>query len=332
MTILWAGGEMGSVIPSDASALEESTAIGAKHDTDFARCHLLNSGGTSYHETPEWSGATDFWLHIDVNMETSVFSATQQKVIAFLNSSGTELLRLSLAPSSAASGAWALQRNIAGTWTTLGSTVSAAYADRQTFDIHFTVNSATGVADLYMAGTKRIDNPSIDLSAVVDIAQLRFYGMTVTIAQEATFSQGIAATTSTIGKRLMTIKATGTGSTDQWTGAYTAIDETVYADADFIYSDTAAQVELFAGTLQGSTTGYAVSAVVVTARAKKDGAGPQNLQLSVRTASTNYFSSSIALDAGYTANVGIWETNPNTTQAWTTSDLSTLQFGVKSIA
>lgn len=331
MTILFAGGEMGAFIPSDSSAVE---AVGSNisWDSAFSRCAITASGSTSYNEAPEWSGQTDIWVHVELKQYAPVSSGSLLQTFVLMDSSGNEKIRLACSINvSTGIGTWALQLNNAG-WATIGSTFDASVLSRQTVDIHIVCNSATGVADLYLSGTKRISNPSVDLSTVSDIAQLRPYGKSTVIPAVQSFSQIIVATTSTIGGRLMTVPPTAAGATNQWTGAYTGIDEIAYSDADFMFSDAADQVQMFAGTPVGSLTGYSVAAVVVTARARTDGTGPENIQLAVRTNSTNYFSSSRALDAGYSAHVGIWETNPNTTQAWTAAEAAAIQFGVKSIA
>lgn len=336
MTILFGGGEMGAFVPSDSTANEAFDALGgagASYDAGFARCYIAGNGDTSYVESWEWAGQTDIWIHAEIDQNFVISSGgTLKQTMTFLNSSGAELLRLACSANTSGEGNWAVQLNVAGTWTTLGSVVATNSHMLQVVDFHFVVNSATGVADLYIAGTKRISNPSVDLSSVANIAQVRCYGKTLVVQCIQGFSQAIAATTSTIGKRLMTIVPTGAGTTANWTGSYTAIDDPAYSDADFMYSDAADEVQLFSGTAVGSLSGYSVEAVVVTARAKKDGAGPANIQMALRTQSTNYFSSTIALDAGYTANVAVWETNPNTGLAWTAADIAALQFGMKSIA
>lgn len=335
MTILFMGGEMGSFIPSDASANEATAALGGagdSYDTAFTRCYAAGNGSTSYIESWEWAGQTDLWVHLELDQSAPTNDATVAPLLVLMDSSGNEKIRLACSINiTTGIGTWALQLNNGG-WATIGSTFDAAVTQKQVVDIHITCNSATGVADLYLAGTKRISNPSVDLSTVTNIAQLRGYGRTTVFSAIQAYSQVIVATTSTIGMRLMTFYASGTGATDQWTGTHASIDEAVYGDADFIWSATPNEVELFAGTLVGSLTGYSVAAVGVSARAKTDGTGPENLQLAVRTGGTTYFSSSIPLDAGYTANLAIWEDNPNTTIDWAVADIPTLQFGVKSIA
>lgn len=334
MTIEYVGGEMGSLVPSDANVIEATASLGgsgASYDSNFARCYTRCYGSSAYALTPELTTPlTDFWVHFELDQWNATNSATLRTVMEMLDGSGVAKFRLQ---TSWSSGFWMLHYYNGSSWVDLGTQFTASGDTLQTIDIHIVCNSASGSANMYLSGTNRLNSGTVDLSSITGIAQLKCYGNSVTISGYNAFSQIIMASgESTIGMRLMTMYPSGNGATDQWTGGYTAVDETVYSDADFIWSDTANQVEVMAGTLAGSLTGYSIRAIGVTARANTDGTGPTQIQLAVRTAATNYFSSSQTLDAGYGAFVGLWEDDPNTTIDWTTTDAAAIQFGVKSIA
>jgi hypothetical protein len=331
MTILFIGGEMGSVTPSDAGINEATTALGgagASYDSAFARCYLNCVGSSSYGLVSLTAAQTDLWTHFDLDQYNASASATLRTVAEWLNASSVAKIRLQ---TSWSSDSWSMDWHNGSAWVNLGSW-TADGETRQTLDFHFVVNSATGSANAYMSGTNRMAVTSVDFSTIASLQYLKLYGNTVAINGNNGVSQIIMATESTIGMRVMTAYAANTGSTDQWTGSYTSIDETVYSDADFIYTTAADQVEVFSPTLVGSLTGYVVRAVAVTARAKKDGTGPANIRMALRSNGTNYFSGSdIALDVAYGAHYTVWETDPNTSAAWTTAAASAFQFGVKSI-
>lgn len=334
MAIVFMGGEIGAFIPADSASGEATTA--GYFDSNFARCALYCHSTTSYCEGVPTANITDGWLHFDARLDASApaSGSTVFPLLIWYDGSGTARVRITHRLDS--NSFFTLQYDVGAGWVTAGSAFALDFrASRQTIDIHPVVNSATGSLKLYVAGTLRVDSGTIDLSAITALGKFRFFGTTISVLNFPSFiSQVIASSSaSTIGMRLMTMYPSGAGATDQWTGAYTTVDEALYSDADFIYSDTADQVEVFAGTLVGSMTGYTIVSVGVTARANTDGTGPENLRLAVRTASTNYFSGSdLALDAGYGAYIGIWETNPNTTLTWAVADASAIQFGVKSIA
>jgi hypothetical protein len=132
---------------------------------------------------------------------------------------------------------------------------------------------------------------------------------------------------------IMTLVPTGAGNSSSWSGSYGNINETVL-DSNNINSGTANQVSQFTITPTGTiASGSAVGAVVVSARGHIGSSGPQNLQASVRTSSTDYFSSNLPVAAAYKALQAYWLTNPNTSAAWSAADLNAGGFniGVKSI-
>lgn len=328
MTILFGGGEMGAFTPSDSNVMEYTS--GAPYDTSFARCALRAHGNTAYGESPAWSGVADIWVHFDI--VHGGMGATAQPSLVLVDGSGVERFRV--ASSSASSpAALHLQYNIGAGWVDFGTPIAVALSDtRQTVDVHIVMNSASGSGSLYLSGTPRIEGTGVNLSTVTSVTKLRCYGSTPVITNTQLFSQVVAATVSTVGWRETTVPPTGAGFSTAFIGGFSEVDEIVYSDADFINSDTAAQVELFTHSTT-IPTGYTVRAVVVTARAKRGASGPQKLRLCVRSAGTTYDNGAdLTLGTGYGSFAAVWETDPATSAAFTASSITNLQFGVKSIA
>lgn len=319
MTILFAGGEMGSFIPADGNCREQTTS--AYYDSAFARASINLSGAVTYAQSFEWTEEADCWIHADLYVdgvsggsEFTLLTAYNASDIAVYQLRGTYATNLTIKQYTSPDGS---------AWTQRGTSFTTSIDTRNTFDIHVH-SDASGSATVYVSGTERL-TASADLSGLDGIAYIRLSG-----SLRTHWSQIIVSDESTIGKRLKTVPATGAGATTTWIGTYAEIDEAVYADVDFINSASADEVELFAhsSTVSG---GYSVQAVVVTARAKRGASGPQNLQLALRSGGTTYFTASQALGLGYGAHVGIWEDDPATAAAFTTSAITTAQFGVKSI-
>lgn len=323
MTILFAGSAIGPYIPADASVNEPPTTY---IDTGFVRCGLGLIGPSTYAESYHHATSTDFWLTGDLYID-SAWNSTETPYLSLYNSSDVEVYRLSAAVAGTGATFKQYTSPDGSAWTQRGTSFVGLVDTRQTISIHLNTDG-TGSAAVYTSGTERLSATGIDLSGLSNVEYHRLKGNGYAVWSQVVCADG----ESTIGKRIMEGYPSGTGATDQWTSSYTSVDEVSYSDADFIFSDTAAQVEVMAMTLVGSLTGYTVTSAVVCARGKTDGSGPANLQLALRTAATNYFSSSIALGAGYSANVGVWATNPNTTLAWTNTDAAAIQIGVKSIA
>lgn len=338
MSILAFGGEAGFFIPSDASAIEATAALGgsgASYNSSFARCYSGALGQTAYWETPEVTAQTsEYWTTFDMDQSFPTNTTTLSTRLEILDSSGNARIRLLTNwQSSGATGTFQLEYWDGAAWVSAGS-FSAAPSALQTVTIRVNgINSASGGVSLFLSGTQRIGSGTVDLSAVDDLAQMRFYGITAGIRGTGAYTQVVMANESTIGMRVGTLVATGQGTTHTFTtGGFANIDEAVYSDADLINSGTANQVELFTITPVPSFTGYVIRAICVTARAKQSGSGPTQIQLALRHGGTTYFSATQALGFGYEAHVNVWETDPGDAGSWLSSDIAALEIGVKSIA
>lgn len=332
MTISFMGGEMSAFLPSDSVPIE-LTGGGTgvfPFDSAFSRCGI-QIVGTSYVDTPQFAALTECWTHVSLTHTTSSGAALSYYPLVWLNGSDVEVLRLKHVTTSGAETV-SFEHWTGAAWAS-GSAVSVPLASNmQILDARFVVNSASGTAALYVAGTERI-NATVDLSAIASIRKVRATGSTAGgFNGTIRFSQLIVATQSTIGYRLGTCYPSAAGATSSWTGAYSDIDETVYSDADFINSAAANQISTFAQTAIPTLSGYVVRAVAVSTRAKRGSSGPQNMRHALRVSGTDYFSGSdIALGLGYTPTQTIWETNPATAAAWVNTAIAAIQPGAKSI-
>lgn len=328
MTIAFVGGEITSFSPSETQSGERVEA----YDSTYARCSLRTIGapGTPVMLSPVFASVVDAWLHMD--FATSPGSASIWVThVSLFDSGGTERIRLQ-ANSVAAS--LRILYNVGAGWVQAGADYGVNHHNRQTLDLNVLTNTASGRIRLYNAGSLVLDTGVLNLSGISNIARLMFSGSPSLSPQTDTgvfCSQVIVADEPTIGWRLSTFVPTGNGANTAWSGTYADVDEIVYNDGDFISTAVADDIETFA--LTGLSIGTEeVKAVAVTARARRNASGPQNLQLALRKGSTNYFSGTKALDVGFTPNINIWETDPATGIAWVPADVLTLEAGVKAIA
>lgn len=327
MTVLFAGGEMGAFVPSDSNPIE-STAASTEFTAGFARCAITVKGSSYIESSPFPSAQQDIWVHFETSRGAGS-GAQVARLLEVVDNADVPVFKIETNGSQTTA---QMYRWDGAAYQTIGSSVSVDTDNsKQTFDVHIEGNSGTGSATLYISGTQRT-TATADMLAVDDMLKVRHYGRLTGVSEMVYSQTKVTTSESTIGNRLMTMHPSGAGATDQFTGTYTSVDEIAYSDADFVWSDTADQVELFTGTLAGSLTGYTVRGVTVTARANTDGTGPTNIQMAIRTGGTTYFSGNLALDAGMGAFHYTWETNPNTTLPWTAAEAAAIQFGVKSIA
>jgi hypothetical protein len=330
VSVLAAGGEMGFFAPSDTSAIEETTG----YDSNFSRGATDSGGSSTYNDSAVFADTTDIWVHVEgpYRHGSTTSSSTKSSLLVLLDNGAVEVVRLLGDYSATGTSNWQLQVFSSAAWTNVGAAFSTSPA-RQIFDIHVVCNSASGSMDVYCAGTRRVASGPVDLSGITEIAQVRCRGANNVGGDHVAYSQIIVADEPTIGWKLGTVVMTGQGTTHTFTtGGFANIDELVYSDADFIQSDTAAQVELFRGTPVPSFTGYVIKAVVVTARAKTSGAGPSKMRLCLRSGGTTYDNGSdITLDFGYGAYCAAWDQNPNGPADWAGTDIASLEYGIKSV-
>jgi len=135
---------------------------------------------------------------------------------------------------------------------------------------------------------------------------------------------------------IQAIRPTGAGNSTQWTPSagsnWDCVDEVPASDADNVVTNANDQADLYAaGNLVGTID--SVVCVQVQARAVKEGvATPQNLALGVRTGATDYFSSDKIIPTAAKSLFNLWVQNPNTSAAWTKTEVDGVEIGIKSRA
>jgi hypothetical protein len=129
---------------------------------------------------------------------------------------------------------------------------------------------------------------------------------------------------------VVSLAPNGAGTHSDWVGAYTDINEKTEDQDTFISTTDADSENSF--TVNDLPEDQRVLAVIVSAKANRGADGPQNVQLGLRTNSTDYYSSSKALTETFTRISEQWNTNPATGLEWESSDISDIQCNIKSIA
>jgi hypothetical protein len=321
MTILFAGGEIGSCLPLTGGCYEvEETQSGATpFRTENARCAVRLGNSADMMDSPTHTGAAAVGYCWNAYYFNTVIGTDQIIWEAYAGSTP----QIRLYGSHAGSTTVALQYWDGSTWQTSGEH-EVANSVLQRLEVF--VNKTSGVLQLYVSGTLVI-NETESLSHLSNFTKCRWYGAR---ASTAYFSEWSAATTANAVAAVKTHYATGNGAQTAWTGDYTAIDELVYSDADGISSSVGDEVETF--THGGpDLEAYVILAVCLGIRGKAGSSGPTGQQGVLRIGGSNYTSSTDTLGAGYGAFCPVWETNPATSGAWAGSAAEGLEFGVKSI-
>lgn len=323
MTIYFRGGEMDALIPSDGGVFE-TTQFGA-FATPYARCAIKCGAGfgntTSYAEIHH-ANVTTYWLRFDLFINQTPPLTTA--LISLYNSAGTEIFRFLAQNANIHTTTEVLltaQSWDGSAFVTVGAPFSFDAAVVTTFNLNLV--AATGAYQLYMAGSLR-DSGTANTFTNIAKARLR------AIYTNPYWSQIIVSDESMIGNFLYRLPIDTAGANTDWTGAPSDVNEITYSDATFNSSATNGDLETdTCSTLDLSA--YTIQDVGLSVRANCGAGGPQNLQLAVRTHSTDYTSSSKAQAAGYAVSQNGWATNPNTSAAWTPTEVEDGEYGYKAI-
>jgi hypothetical protein len=130
-----------------------------------------------------------------------------------------------------------------------------------------------------------------------------------------------------------TVGGTTTDNTVTWTNlgvqsAYKLVNElSSDEDSGYVYDATVNDQERF--TFPG-VTGGSVKGVMMYARARKDDATARSIRLVAKSGATvGDNGADIALSTTYQSYNAIFETDPNTSAAWTPTALNAAEFGIK---
>jgi hypothetical protein len=124
---------------------------------------------------------------------------------------------------------------------------------------------------------------------------------------------------------LVTCAPTGPGTTDQWTGMYTNVNNVTVDDANFDTTTTSGDVQLY--TMSGITTGnFDILTLVTNIRATQGAGSLSHIALAQEIGGTQYVTAPNTFPSSYGPTQFIQEVNPATGVEWTQSDVNSAGF------
>ena len=281
-----------------------------------------------------WPGGaiTSGWLHFRGGGSITNFS-TNSMIAGLTHSSKTMGEGLWLAADSPVSrlrlGTWngtAFTELATETGNSLG--VNGSY----NFDMQFIdYGDSAAEVNVYFQGALVINyTGDIDISGLSSLNRVAFYGDNTN--SRFLFSEFVVADEDTRQMRAHTLYLSGTGGTNQCTGAYTDIDEATSSDADVIYSNGTDQV--FQGNLSALYAGnWGVRGVIETVRAAKSAdSTPTGLAIGVLSGTSSDDGTSSTLSIVYDTYERLMTINPTTTSGWSSAEVDALQLQLKTKA
>jgi len=290
---------------------------------------MLVTRSTSELVMPFTTALTDFWIHLRLHQED--VEALDSYIVIMNSDQTTPAYRIDMG----ASGNWSARRYKTAAWsaslvTSANPVVVNTAAD---IDIHIVRHLTTGSIDIYK------DNVSVlsysgDTDTDVTPELVKFSGLT-TNAREMSISQVIVANEDTKGMKIATNSVDGDGTTGDWTGDYTAVDEFIYDNADYDETNSTSQVELrTVSDINAAYSTYNVKAVMVSDIISNDaGSAVTDAQHQLRTGGTTYSGANLSItkDGTDQSVTTVWETNPNTAASWSQAEVNALECGTKSV-
>lgn len=328
MAILWCGGE--DIDFSMGSAVQIVTTAG-RFRSGYARCCLTSNAAGSYAKTLAFSGGTitSCWVSFRV-----FFLGTSASV--------TTLILGLVDSTTTASGLWVGGNSSGklGLFTYDGSTKTQLVAESGTswvsalsrMDLQLVNYGASSTVNLYCDGTLICTfSGDCTVSGVTAVDAIGIAG--VRDASNQAFVSEIMVGDEDLRAfpGLVTLALTGAGTTDEWTGIFSTINQITISDANPNYVNLNDKQQQFNVTDLPSGT-FDIRAVKLAARAAKAAGTPTQIALGYNSGGSVAVGSDIALTTAYATYEQLNLTNPVTTSAWLQSEMNGLQIEAKSRA
>lgn len=233
--------------------------------------------------------------------------------------------------------------------TFLGGSVSALSTGVEYYiEFKATINNSTGAAEVRVNGASVVTLSSIDTqrtgSAQASNISIVFSGdanaANVDIDDLVICDGAGSANNTFLGdRRVDAYLPSGNGNSSQLTGSdgnstdnYLLVDEAApNGDTDYVETSTSGQKDTYAFT-DMTHTPATISGVQVCLTARKDDAGARSVAAVTRSGGSDTDGATQALGTSYAVYREVRETDPNTSAAWTKTNLNSAEFGAKCAA
>jgi len=323
MTILWCGGE--DIDFTENISINSATTYCKSGST--ARCSFYGSGFSK--GIANFSAITSGWLSFQGYFGNQ--AATKNLFICGLVLSSTTNKGLWIGVDASTEGKLALYKYDGSTKTSLASESGTSLNNTvKKIDMHIVSYGVSATVTVYINGALVITySGDTTVSGVTNLDTVGVGGGYGTVGYLHA-SEIIVSDADTRAMALVSVIPSAAGTVSDWTGAYTAIDETVISDNDFVSTVTADQI--FECNVTDMPSGsYTIKAVKSVVRAA-DLSMALGLQLGIRVGTTIALSSTKTLDIVPSTQEIIYQVNPETSAAFSKSDIDSLQLAYKSVA
>jgi hypothetical protein len=293
------------------------------HDTSLtAAGHFI--------KTPVFSEQTEVWMGFRIgtpNLSTPI----GRSWITLYDANGDAFAKLEILNASTL----IYKVLVGGVFTSRGNITNSFTAGLNTYHYQFVLDDTEGSVKIYnntlLVGTLT-DIDTLGDSGATGGAQLSFHKPAATTSS-STYTHVSELTVANEDNRLwrvFSLPVNAAGSTSDFSGAYTAVDEINASDTDFIGSGETGQISTFniPDLPAGSWQCHGVS---VKGRARRASTGPAAMQYVTRVDGNNYTKLPINLTTDFEhLSDDTWDVSPATGLPWTETELNELEIGVRS--
>lgn len=359
--ILFAGGEDLNYQTIGCGVIQSSVPGTANFGVDATATHF-RSGYARFGIGASFATAQQIYLRSNIAFSSSNFWTTGRlwnnntasgnnpgnPIMRWCDSSGVVRLRLRQPNSTSYPGLVTIDTvNAAGTAVTLATSVitmgsqAPSVADKIDVYINYAV---AGTFTVYFNGTQIVTySGDITTNGQTSLSYVDLgwpggpnVGGTVNIIA---WSECIVSTRDTRNMSLLTQAPTANGTTHNWdqgTAANAAANIFATSDAAPQYASSAGLIQEYQVTPAPPTGNFGIISVVQMARATVGSSGPTKFEFVTRTGGADFVSTpDVSPGAAWATYVYLWDTNPNTSAPWLTSELpassTSFNMGLKSI-
>lgn len=322
MNIFFAGNQKQDFL-YHANLIEATTA--GRFDANWVPNSLRSDNETSPVLCPNFGQKTEVWIHWN-DRQNAYYSSWP--FFYCYNGAGAQKIRLR--DTTTGSGVVELAWHNGSTWVQLG-TASLNNGVLYQHDLHVVINGASSEISWYVDKVRVLQAVG-DYSSIGGIAQCGWLAARDG-SNTTDFSEVIIADAPTVTLRYKLVLPSSNGTHADFTGDYTAIDEVVLDNSDYIYATAAGLVSTFKAAAR-DFSGFTIKTVAISIFGLKGQAGPQSVQPVFRIGGVDYLGSVIPLDFGFAPVREYFDVSPATGLDWDPAEAgdADLEFGLKSIA
>jgi len=320
-------------------------ATGSRWSTPAIRTNGPSGGNGGYAE--KTISSNEATLIAGANVKVATIGSQIVGIFTFLDgASGQVQVVITTAGLLAA---YRITGNAAGTLLGTAAHTAIASGSDHYIEAKVTFHNTAGTVDLYLDGVNVLSLTGQDTNQTANAYANRFRIGNANNVQSLGGSTAINEDFSDIylldgnspnnaawgDTRIYSLRPSGAGATTQWDPSsgsnYACVDEATY-DGDNDYVSTTVTNEIDTYAMQDIPATATVKGVQTVLVARKDDTGARQIAPVLRPASTDRVGTTQTLSIGYVAYLQQYDVSPETSSAFTASEVNGMEAGIKLIA